>query len=171
MRFRYHDSLAPLLIPVDQVQQHPDNPNNGDLDKITESIQVNGFTVPIVAQASTSYIIAGNHRYQAVIGLGATEVPVVWVDMSDEQALRYMIADNRTARLGQDDLSILDNLLGRLEVTDLGLHGTGFTDDDLAVLRSAIEGPLEFDEDEYARQKSAREITCPSCGHTFGGGR
>lgn len=171
MRFRYHDSLAPLLIPLEQVSQHPENPNNGDLDAIMESIQVNGFTVPIVAQASTQFIIAGNHRYQAAIALGATEIPVVWVDMTDEQALRYMIADNRTARLGQDDLSILDNLLGRLEVTDIGLHGTGFNEDDLAVLRAAIEGPLEYNEDEFAKQNSAREMTCPSCGHTFGGGR
>lgn len=171
MRFRYHDALVPLLVPVEAISQHPENPNNGDLDKITESIQTNGFTVPIVVQASTQFIIAGNHRYQAAIGLGATHIPVIWVDMDDTQALRYMLADNRTARLGQDDLAILDNLLGRLELTEVGIVGTGYTDDDLAVLRSAIEGPLEFNEDEYARQKSAREIMCPSCGHTFGGGR
>lgn len=171
MRFRYHDSLTPLMVPIDQVRQMPENANNGDIDAIQESIQVNGFTAPVIAQASTGFIIAGNHRYQAVIGLGATEIPVIWVDMDDEQALRYMIADNRTARLGQDDLSILENLLGRLEITDIGLHGTGFNEDDLTVLRAAIEGPLEYDESEYAKQSSAREMTCPSCGHTFGGGR
>lgn len=170
MRFRYHPDLTPLLVSVDDVRQHPENVNNGDLDAIMESIQTNGFTVPLVVQRSTGHIIAGNHRYQAVIGLGAVEVPVVWVDMDDIQALRYMIADNRTARLGQDDYAALADLLEGLQLTDIGLVGTGFNDGDLDILRASLDGPLNLNQDEeFAKQKNVRQITCPNCGHEFGG--
>jgi len=124
---RFAEGVRPLLVPIDKVQQHADNPNNGDLDALIESIQVNGFVTAITADARTGNIIAGNHRYQALHALGATEIPVIWVDHMDESgAVRYMVADNRTGKLAILDDTALAALLTNLSDTDLGLAGTGY---------------------------------------------
>lgn len=127
---RFAESLAPLLQPIDSVRQHPSNPRNGDIDKIVESVRVNGFLAPIIVQRSTGYILAGNHRWQALHSLGASQVPVVWADVDDEQALRYLIADNATSDAAMNDMQQLAALLAQLQDTDLGLVGTAVSNDE-----------------------------------------
>lgn len=130
---QFHQALEPLMADIDTVQPHPVNPRNGDVDAIIESIQINGFIAPIIAQKSTGYIIAGNHRYFALKELGATEAPIVWVDIDDVAAKRYLLADNRTSDLGQYDNGILVSLLNELKDVD-SLLGTGYKPYDLEVL-------------------------------------
>ncbi len=124
---RFAEGVRPLLVPIENVHQHADNPNNGDLDALIESIQVNGFVTAITADARTGNIIAGNHRFQALHALGATEIPVIWVDHMDSSgAVRYMVADNRTGKLAVLDETALAALLTGLSDTDMGLAGTGY---------------------------------------------
>ena len=58
MPIRFHPDLKALLVPVDEVQPHPNNWNNGDTEAIAESIEVNGMYRPLYAQRSTRYIVA-----------------------------------------------------------------------------------------------------------------
>lgn len=169
--FRYHTALEPLMVPIESVQQYPDNPNGNDLDEVMQIIQVNGFTTPVLVQTSTGYIVDGNHRYQAVLALGATRIPVIWLDIDDEEAARMVVEHNRLARLGKDDDAILAGLLDSLAETERGLAGTGYTENYLQWLHDSLESPLDFDESEFAKQNTAREITCPACGHQWGGRR
>jgi len=126
---RFAKGVQPLLVPIEQVRQHESNPNNGDLDALIESIQVNGFVTAVTADAKTGNIIAGNHRYQALHALGATHIPVIWVDHMDATgAVRYMVADNRTGKLAVLDETALAALLTDLSDTDMGLAGTGYDD-------------------------------------------
>lgn len=126
---RFAEGVRPLLVPIEKVHQHAQNPNNADLDALIESIQVNGFVTAVTADARTGNIIAGNHRYQALHALGATEIPVIWVDhMDDSGAVRYMIADNRTGKLAILDDTALAALLTDLSDSDIGLAGTGYDD-------------------------------------------
>lgn len=126
---RFAEGVKPLLVPIDRVHQHASNPNNGDLEALIESIQVNGFVTAVTADARTGNIIAGNHRYQALHALGATEIPVIWVDHMDSSgAVRYMVADNRTGKLAVLDDAALAALLTDLSDTDMGLAGTGYDD-------------------------------------------
>lgn len=143
----YHDDLAGLMQPIDQIQPHPRNYNNGDLEAIAESIEVNGMYRPVFVQKNTGYIIAGNHTYAACLNLGATEIPVVHLDVDDTTAVRIMIADNRTAALAEPDNGLLVELLDSLAVNDT-LHGTGYKDYDLEVLHHLAE--IANDYDEYA---------------------
>lgn len=135
---RFAKGVQPLLCPITEVRQHAQNPNNGDLEALIESIQVNGFVTAITADIRTGNIIAGNHRYQALHALGATEIPVIWVDhMDDQGAVRYMVADNRTGKLAVIDESAVAGLLTELNNTDMGLAGTGY--DDAAYQRLLLE--------------------------------
>lgn len=133
-------------VPVERLSQHPDNANNGDVDAIAESIEINGVYRPIIAQHSTGHVVAGNHTYLAQLKLGATEVDVVWLYIDDEQAKRIMLADNQTARRGMDDEAQLYNLLDELRGTDLGLAGTGFEYRDLEYLEQMVNEPLSIDD-------------------------
>lgn len=126
---RWAEGVKPLLVPIDQVRQHPDNPNNGDDENLVESIQTNGFVTVITADANTGYIIAGNTRYRALLALGATEIPVAWVDHWDETgAVRYLIGDNASARKAVMDVDAQLGLLKLLELSEIGLQGTSISD-------------------------------------------
>jgi hypothetical protein len=126
---RFSKGVTPLLVPIDQVKQHPDNPNNGDDENLVESIQINGFVTAITADANTGYIVAGNTRYRALHALGATQIPVIWEDGWDENgAKRYLIGDNASSRRAVMDTAALLALLGQMQDTERGLVGTSVTD-------------------------------------------
>lgn len=131
------------VVPIDEVQPHPDNPNRGVVELIEESIRENTWYGAIVVQKSTGYILAGNHRWLAAQKLGATEIPVIYKDVDDREALRILLVDNETTRKGSYDDAVLRGVLDQLVEIDgpEGLAGTGF---DLAWL----EAEADRDEDD-----------------------
>ena len=147
MSVKWARGLEKILVPIDSIQQHPDNPNNGDVQEIVDSIEVNGFNTVITVDAQTNYIIAGNHRWQALHALGAEQCPVVFVDRNTERGdIRYLIADNLIGKKAVvDDMELAGLLMGLKEQTMLGLAGTGMDDaglerllNDLAMMNSQL---------------------------------
>lgn len=129
-------------LAIAELQQHPENANNGDVDAIADSIAVNGFYQPIIVQAGTGYVLAGNHRLLAELKLGHKTIPGIVLDVDDTEAKRIMVADNRITRLGHDDEGQLANLLEDLYATDAGLGGTGFDFDDYEYLMALVRDPF-----------------------------
>ena len=123
------------VVAVGKLKEHPQNPRIGDVAVIDESIEANGWYGAVVAQKSTGYILAGNHRFRVAKARGAKEVPVIWRDVDDEAALRILLVDNKAADSGTYDEELLGELLSGLS----SLDGTGF---DLSAVEAA-EGPLE----------------------------
>jgi ParB-like nuclease domain len=140
---RYHHDLTGLLAPITDVLPHPDNPNNGDVDAVAVSIEVNGMYRPIYAQKSTRHIVAGNTTYAACLALDAQEIPIIWLDIDNETATKILLADNKTAALAVRDPALETALLLTLD----NLAGTGYTDDDLDTLRRLTDTPI--DEDDF----------------------
>lgn len=158
-----HPSLEPLLLPIGELTPHPQNPHNGDVDAIMESIRVNGMYRPLEAQMSTGRILCGNQTYAALMELGATLAPVVPLDVTDAAALRIMLGDNELARLGNDDQGQLAGLLVALRRDDpLSLLGTGWDDDKLTRLLRTVtaDKPLQGDD----RPAPTR---CKCCGNLY----
>lgn len=122
---------------VSKLTPHPDNPRNGDIEMIGESIDAHGFYGAVIAQTSTGRILAGNHRYHAALERGATQLPVVWVDIDDDDAAALMLADNRTSDQAKNDEALLAGLLQKL-AADRGLQGTGYNDDDLSAILESV---------------------------------
>lgn len=103
--------LHPEVVPVDAVTPHPANPRRGDKAVIGRSLAANHMYQPIRVQRSTGFILAGNHTHAALAEKGATEVPVIYLDVSDDDAARIMADDNHTADFGTyDDHALLDLL-------------------------------------------------------------
>lgn len=116
----------------DLLKEHPQNPNLGKIEVIEESIDVNGWYGAVIAQKSTGYILAGNHRYRVAKERGAKELPVIWKDVDDETALKILTVDNKSTRDGEVDEAKLEELLASLETLD----GSGYV---LASLQEQIE--------------------------------
>lgn len=139
------------LVDVSTLSLHPDNARKGNIERLEESIRVNGFYGALVVQRSSNHIVVGNHRYQAAVNLGLTELPVLYVDVDDNEARRLLLVDNRSNDLASYDDQMLLELL-KLTQDETGLEGTGYTDVDLADLERLIAtGPTGFagDLDDY----------------------
>lgn len=165
----YSDDLTPLLADIDTVQQHPQNFNNGDVEKIVESIEAGIMYRPIYVQKSTGYIFAGNHTWEACKLLGAKQIPVVYSDIDDETALRHMIGDNELARLARPDNHALLRLLEDLGETERGVIGTGFTNDSVENLRLALAELDNIPLGGYGQPKNTTPHQCPQCGFDWQG--
>jgi hypothetical protein len=142
---RIERALEPLLVPLDSVRQHEDNPNNGDLDAIIESIRVNGFYQPIIVNEA-GQIIAGNHRWQAMHALGATHIPAITVSGDREADVRRMLADNKITRNGWDDDAKVLGLMKELLDGDsqVGLGGSGWVEEEMLRIVNEQATPLSF---------------------------
>lgn len=134
--------------PVTALNIHPDNPRQGDIGAIIQSIEANGWYGTLVAQVSTGNVLAGNHRLQAAIHCGLDRVPVHWVDVDDDTARRILIADNRTSDLASYDDAFLAELLGSIATSEEGLLGTGWDGDDLDLLLQDLDMPAKLGQDE-----------------------
>lgn len=142
---RFHGDLEKMLTPIDSVQPAPFNYNNGDVEVICESIEMNGMYRPIFVQRSTGYIIAGNHTWLACKALDAHDVPVVMLDVDDVTAKRIMIEDNEAARKAIPDNGLLFGLLSQIK-EETGTLLASVTEQDYEVLKALNEIPLETDE-------------------------
>lgn len=152
----------PEMVAVKAIKPHPQNPRVGDVRAIVESIETNGWYGYIGVQRSSKLIVVGNHRYQAALDLGMTEVPVVWFDVDDATASRILLADNRTSDLSGYDDKALTSLLSDLAVNNT-LSGTGWNGDDLedllAILARGqvpITPEVEKDMEEMQKMKDAQ---------------
>lgn len=142
---RFPKSLEPLLVPIDQVKQHPDNPNNGDDENMVEMIQAHGFVTAVTVDEATGYITAGNTRYRALLALGATQIPVIWAKWDEaDGAVRYMIGDNASSRRAVIDEGQWLALMGQLAETERGLIGSSVTQNEYeaALMKFATDAPL-----------------------------
>jgi ParB-like chromosome segregation protein Spo0J len=123
---KFHDALGPLLDDIDKLSPHPYNPSSGDEDEVVTSIEVSGMYRPVMAQVSTGFVLAGNTTYAACLSLRALRIPIVWLDVDDEAALRILLGDNEIARRAIVDRALLTPLVQRLLETELRLLGTGY---------------------------------------------
>ena len=119
---------------VDDLFEFPGNARRGDINVLVESLKVNGQYRPIVVQKTTNYVLAGNHLLRAARVLGWEEINAVVVDVDEQAALKIVLADNRTADLGDYNETLLNDLLTMLDDFD----GTGYSEADIAELESAI---------------------------------
>lgn len=130
---------------IDSITQHPDNYNGGDVEAVAESIEVNGMYRPVYVQKSTGHIIAGNHTWEASKLLGATQIPVIELDVDEVGAKQVMIADNRIASFAKPDYGQLTRLLLEIGGVNPELAGTGYSTHDLEVIQHLSAIPVEHE--------------------------
>lgn len=130
--------LSVKQVAVNQLLPHPQNVRKGNIGAIKESLEAHGQYRPVVVQKSTNHIIAGNHTWFAARDLGWDKVAATFIDVSDEQAVKIMLVDNRTNELAINDETALLDLLSSLN----DIAGSGYDDEDVADLMFKVEGTL-----------------------------
>lgn len=103
-------------VPTDSVKPNTYNPNRQDpatLELLTRSIQEDGFTQPVIVHRSSKQIVDGEHRWRVARNLGMTQIPVVFVDMTDEQMRIATLRHNRAR--GSEDIELSTEVLKDLQ--------------------------------------------------------
>lgn len=153
-------------VPIDELKPFAKNPrkiSEAGLEKIRRSIEQFGFANPILVQQGTNVIIAGHQRWKAAKAAGLDRVPVVYLDMDDETAKAYNIADNRTAEEAEWEPALLSELMSELKDIGFDLTLTGFEDKEIGeILNWAPDEGVIVEEDNPPAPPD-ESITKPGC--------
>lgn len=126
-----------VMIPVDRLMHHPENPRKdlGDLQELSDSIKVNGVLqnltiVPADGVHGKYNVVIGNRRLEAAILAGLTEVPCSVSDMDHKTQIATMLTEN----MQRKDLTVYEQAEGFQMMMDLGFkpkeigEKTGFSE-------------------------------------------
>lgn len=117
------------VVAIDSVRPHPQNPNNGDQERINASIDAHGqFRTVVLSQ--DGFLLAGNHTYAGAVERGKKTIAVIRLPLAHDhpQAKEIMLADNHIGRKGKDDKGLLESLLGEIKEQQGDVVGSGFND-------------------------------------------
>jgi ParB-like chromosome segregation protein Spo0J len=91
-----HPTLDALRVATSSLELFEHNPRRGDVDAIKRSLERHGQYRPIVVNARTQQVLAGNHTLLAARELGWDDIAATFVDVAEDMAARIVLADNRT---------------------------------------------------------------------------
>ncbi len=95
------------------------------VEQVANSIKEFGFNQPVVIDKN-NVIIVGHGRLEAAKLLGLGDVPVIKLDLTDEQAKAYRLADNKLNESNWDMELVIEELKG---LSPIMLDLTGFNAD------------------------------------------
>ena len=137
---------------LDTIKPYPLNPRritDAAVTAVAKSLKDFGWRQPIVVDAQ-GVIIVGHTRFLAAKSLGMKTAPVHVMDVTDDQAKAYRLADNKTGEQVAWDVQLL------AEELESGLESAG--DDDLrlrGVRRHSPAGERDADDDGGSGTRSA----------------
>ena len=153
-------------VSFDKLHPDPTNPNRESdavLEALTRSIQNSGLVQPILALTDGT-IIAGHHRFLAARKAGLDEVPVIFLDLSIEQARLLNVGLNRIH--GEFDQELLGRLLADLSsVPDIDPTLSGFDDNEIQQILKSLDDrekrdrPESFDLDAALEHETPGRVT------------
>lgn len=170
--------IVAKMTPTADLIPYEGNPRDNDsaVAAVAKSIASYGFNSPIIVDKA-GVVIAGHVRLRAAISSGIEQVPVVTLDISEEKAAEYRIADNKAAEFS--DWMTADLVAELREVGDMSEY---FHYIDVHALlndtrnSSGSELPKQGDIDSASEQMGDRyknrseethskysEVSCPSC--------
>lgn len=133
--------LLSLALPVEKLIPLENNPRKGNVEAIMSSYKEFGQMKPIVVRPEkdgTYLVIAGNHQLMAAKNLGWEKIAAVQMDVDEERAIAFALADNRTMELGHTDAAMLNDLVIDLwdEYPEL-FEGLGWDEFELAAIQES----------------------------------
>lgn len=146
-----------IMIPVDELQPHPDNPRKdvGDVTELAESIKANGIFQNLTVlrncdpETGKSTVIIGHRRLAAAKLAGLEKVPCMVVEMDKKEQIATMLLEN----MQRSDLTIYEQAQGFQMMLDMGetkadiAEKTGFSE---TTVRHRLK-LLELDPEEFRK--------------------
>jgi ParB family chromosome partitioning protein len=128
-----HEAPVGKMVPLSALAPNPNQPRAdvGELEDLVQSIREKGILEPILVRALVTptsaesgreaeprlQIIAGERRYRAALEVGLYEVPVIELQVSEEEALEIALIEN----LQRKDLTAFEEAEGYRALGEL--HG------------------------------------------------
>lgn len=136
-----HEAPVGKMVPLSALQPNPRQPRTeiGELQDLVESIRDKGILEPILVRPESAdapdgqpsaaetpryQIIAGERRYRAALEVGLYEVPVIELQVTEEEALEIALIEN----LQRKDLTAFEEAEGYRALGEM--HG--YTHDQIA---------------------------------------
>ena len=142
------------LVPIDEIKEHPDNPNqhpDSQIILLMDIIRRTGWRQALVVSNGSGFVIKGHGRLQAARALGMTHLPVDYQDYASEAyELADMVADNEIAALSTRSTSKLADI-------EKALNESTDADARLAGIASALDDKIDPNDTEALRQQRLAE--------------
>ena len=130
------------LVPITNIIGNPKNPNKHPKEQIellAQIIRNQGWRAPITISKRSGYIVRGHARLEAAKIIGTAIVPVDYQNYSNEsEELADLVADNRLAELADIDNNMLINLIQEMDIGEVPLILTGYSEDDISNIMSTM---------------------------------
>ena len=133
-------------------------PGDAEYEKLKRSIQTFGYIDPIIINADGT-IIGGHQRYYVLLDLGYDEIDVVKLDLDENEERALNVALNKIS--GEWDEEKLKDLLKGLRLDDYDFTVTGFEENELDALISALEIPETVEEDDFDAEAEYDSVEVP----------
>lgn len=152
------------LADITTLIPNPRNPNQHpqkQIELLAKIIKNQGWRAPITVSNRSGFVVRGHGRLMAAQLLGVSQVPVDRQDYATEaEEWADLIADNRIAELSQIDDTLLASLLSEINLGDIDMDLTGFTDKQIDNLLADFN-IQEVKEDNFDVAAAVAEIKEP----------
>lgn len=110
---------------------NPNKHNTTSFDLLIQSIRLFGFTQPIVVRKGTNEIIDGEHRWRAAAVLDYERIPVVFIELTDDEMKMATIIHNRARGTENAELihEIEEKLKTKMDYDKIMLNNRGKKDE------------------------------------------
>ncbi len=110
------------MVPLAAIEPNPEQPRStmGDLTELASSIREKGVLEPILVRRSSDggrspyQIISGERRYRAAMEAGLVEIPVIEMEVGEDEALEIALIEN----LQRKDLTPFEEAAGYQSLSD-----------------------------------------------------
>tara|TARA_R100001460_G_scaffold25771_1_gene51955 strand:+ start:5027 stop:5635 length:609 start_codon:yes stop_codon:yes gene_type:complete len=143
-------------VDIDTLNEYPDNPRQGDIYKISESLNQHGQYRPLTVNKRDMTILTGNHTWKAMKQLGWKTCIVTYVDVDEAQAKKIVLVDNRLGDIAGYDDELLSKMLQ--EIVDSGdFLGTGFNAKEIDELLEEMNTEVDDYDTEFEEVKGEKK--------------
>lgn len=153
---------------VERPDQLLANPSNWRIhpkhqqDALSAVLDNVGWVQRVIVNRTTGHIVDGHLRVSLAISRNEAEVPVVYVDLTEDEELTVLATIDPLSAMAATDSAKLAELLASVQTDDAALE---------AVLKNIGEGVSIPDGDFPAYDESigddVKMCRCPECGHEF----
>ena len=143
-----------------KAEYNPRKISDNDFEQLKKSLKKFGFVEPLVVNNHSkrkNVIIGGHQRLKAWEELGNEEVPVFYVKLSIEKEKELNVRLNKNT--GEFDFDILRDLFDKESLLEWGFEDFEIPD--------SVDIDTLFENEEEAKEKEPKIITCPECGHKW----
>ncbi len=144
------------LHPADYNPRIMLKPGDLEYENIKNSIETFGYVDPIIIN-SDGTIIGGHQRYRILLDLGYDTTQVVVVEASKEQEKALNIALNKIT--GEWDEKKLTELLIELDLSNIDMQLTGFSEKELENLKLKFDTEDAQEDEDFHEEDAFEEAT------------